>query len=282
MQPTEFKTLLNYIQQCNTAQLHQDFLPFRACNQIIGWIKPDFMQILYHYGVYKADDQIDTLPDTISLQALGEQLIKNNVIQTMNELFDVYPSPHAKPIGQIDRAVLPSLGIIGTGVHLNGLVKDGDETYLWVGKRSPHKRLDPNKLDHIVAGGIPAGYTHKTALIKEAEEEANISADLISKAEYTSMVTYSMVRPEGLRRDVLYCYDIWLPKKFQPTPNDGEAIGFELMKITDVYRRVCDTNDFKFNINLVLIDLFLRLGIISNKSANAQMLKVGLKGKLFP
>lgn len=282
MQPVEFKTLLKYIENCNTAHLHKDFLPFRACDQIIGWVRPDFMNILYNYGVFKAEDQIDTLPKDITLETLGEKLIQDKLIQTMNELFDVYPSPYAKPIGQIDRAVLPSLGIIGTGVHLNGLVKDGDDTYLWVGTRSPHKRLDPGKLDHIVAGGIPAGYTHQTALAKEAEEEANLPSKLISKAEYSSMVTYSMMRPEGLRRDVLYCYDLWLPQDFKPSPNDGEVVSFELMNIKDVYRRVCDTNDFKFNINLVLIDLFLRLGIISSKSANAQTLKVGLRGKLFP
>lgn len=282
MQPVEFKTLLEYIENCNTAHLHKDFLPFRACDQIIGWVRPDFMNILYDYGVFKAEDQIDTLPSNITLETLGKKLIQDKLIQTMNELFDVYPSPYAKPIGQIDRAVLPSLGIIGTGVHLNGLVKDGDDTYLWVGTRSPHKRLDPGKLDHIVAGGIPAGYTHQTALAKEAEEEANLPSELISKAEYSSMVTYSMIRPEGLRRDVLYCYDLWLPKDFKPSPNDGEVVSFELMNIKDIYRRVCDTNDFKFNINLVLIDLFLRLGIISSKSANAQTLKVGLRGKLFP
>lgn len=282
MQPSEFKVLFNYIENCNTANLQQDFLPFRACDQIIGWVKPEFMQTLYHYGVFKDDDQIDTLPSTISLESLGEKLIQDKIIQTMNELFDVYPSPHAKPVGQIDRAVLPPLGIIGTGVHLNGLVKDGKDIYLWVGKRSPHKRLDPGKLDHIVAGGIPAGYTHQTALAKEAEEEANLQQELINQAQYTSMVTYSMIRPEGLRRDVLYCYDLWLPQDFKPVPNDGEVVGFELMKIEDVYRRVCDTNDFKFNINLVLIDLFLRLGIISSRSSDAQTLKVGLRGKLFP
>lgn len=282
MQLTEFKTLLNYIENCNTANLQQDFLPFRACGQIIGWVKPEFMKTLYHYGVFKAEDYIDTLPSDISLESLGEQLIQDKVIQTMNELFDVYPSPYAKPVGKIDRAVLPPLGIIGTGVHLNGLVKDGNDVYLWVGKRSPHKRLDPGKLDHIVAGGIPAGYTHQTALAKEAEEEANLQQKFIIQAQYVSMLTYSMIRPEGLRRDVLYCYDLWLPQDFKPTPNDGEVVGFELMKIEDVYRRVCDTNDFKFNINMVLIDLFLRLGIISSRSQNAQILKTGLRGKLFP
>ncbi|CAI3930523.1 NUDIX hydrolase family protein [Commensalibacter papalotli (ex Botero et al. 2024)] len=282
MQATDFKTLLNYIEKCNTAHLHKDFLPFRANDQIIGWVKPEFINTLYQYGIFKADDQINTLPPTISLESLGQKIIQDKLVQTMNELFDVYPSPHAKPIGQIDRAVLPPLGFIGTGVHLNGLLKDGDNIYLWVAKRSPHKRLDPGKLDHIVAGGIPAGHTHQSALAKEAEEEANIPHQLIIQAQYTSMVTYSMIRPEGLRRDVLYCYDLWLPQDFIPTPNDGEVVGFELMKIEDVYRRVCDTNDFKFNINLVLIDLFLRLGVISAKSANAQILKIGLRGKLFP
>ncbi|MDI2090407.1 NUDIX hydrolase [Commensalibacter oyaizuii] len=282
MQPSEFKNLLQHIQHCNTANLGQDFLPLQAHKQIIGWVRPDFMQTLYQYGVVQNQDKIDIVPPDISLEELGQRLIADQHTKTMNELFDIYPTPYAKPVGQIDRSVLPLLGMIGTGVHLNGLVKKGNDVYLWVGHRSPHKRLDPGKLDHIVAGGIPAGHTHQTALAKEAEEEANIPQDLIAQAEYTSMVTYSMIRPEGLRRDVLYCYDLWLPQDFKPTPNDGEVAGFELMKIEDAYQRVCTTNDFKFNINLVLIDLFLRLGIISKKTANAQILKTGLRGKLFP
>lgn len=150
------------------------------------------------------------------------------------------------------------------------------------GQTISKKRLDPSKLDHIAAGGVSTGYTHQTTLEKEANEEASIPHHLMIKAEYKSMITYSMLRPEGLRRDVLYCYDLWLPEDFKPTPNDGEVESFKLVKLKDVYRRVYETDDFKFNVNLVLIDLFLRMGIISKNTQYAHLLKTGLRGKLFP
>lgn len=282
MQSTEFKRLFDHIKYCNTASLQKDFLPFRAHKQIVGWVKPSFLMQLQSYGVIIETDGIYSVPASLSLQELGDQLIENKVVQSMQELFDVYPSPYAKPIGQIDRSIIPNLGFIGTGVHLNGLVKDKEDIYLWVAKRSANKRLDPGKLDHIVAGGIPSGLQHHQALIKEANEEASIPLNIIKKAEYKTMITYSMLRPEGLRRDVLYCYDLWLPKTFKPIPNDGEVESFQLMNLKEVYQRVCNTNDFKFNVNLVLIDLFFRMGIISNRTANAHLLKTGLRGKLFP
>lgn len=282
MNLTDPKVLLRHIQNCNSAQLPGKYHPFRIKNKIVGWINPDMLPVLEDAGVIRDKDHFVTLDVSTSLQDLGKRLIKNQTVQSMNELFDVYPSPHEKPIGQIDRSVLPLLGFIGTGVHLNGLVKKSDGIYLWVGKRSPNKRLDPGKLDHIVAGGIPAGLDHRKALFKEAEEEASIPENLIEQAQYVSMITYSMQRPEGLRRDVLYCYDLWLPEDFLPTPNDGEVVEFRLMKLQDIFERVCLTDDVKFNVNLVLIDLFLRQGLIPKHSPLNQQLKLGLRGKLFP
>ena len=69
-----------------------------------------------------------------------------------------------------------------------------------------------------------------------------------------------MERPEGLRRDRLHCYDLMLSDAFVPHPVDGEVTGFELWPIGRVMAAVRDTDDFKFNVNLVLIDLFQRLG----------------------
>ena len=43
------------------------------------------------------------------------------------------------------------------GVHVNGLVQSQNGPLLWVARRSTAKLLDPGKLDHIVAGGTPAG-----------------------------------------------------------------------------------------------------------------------------
>ena len=63
-----------------------------------------------------------------------------------------------------------------------------------------------------------------------------------------------------MRRDRLHCYDLLLPEEFIPHPVDGEVTGFELWPMRRVFETVRDTDAFKFNVNLVLIDLFRRLG----------------------
>ncbi len=42
----------------------------------------------------------------------------------------------------------------------------------------------------------------------------------------------------------------------------GEVEAFELWPIERVFATVRDGDDFKFNVNLVLIDLFIRLGLL--------------------
>ena len=145
-------------------------------------------------------------------------------------------------------------------MHANGLVQLADGLHLWVGYRSPHKALDPGKLDHLVAGGIPAGMTPMQTLIKEAGEEAGLSEALAGQAVHRNVIGYAVERPEGLRRDRLHCYDLMLPEDFVPAPHDDEVERFELWPLARVAERVRDTDDFKFNVNLVLIDLFARLG----------------------
>jgi hypothetical protein len=76
-----------------------------------------------------------------------------------------------------------------------------------------------------------------------------------------------MARAEGLRRDLLHCYDLDLPEDFAPSATDGEVASFELWPIGRVLQTVRDTDDFKFNVNLVLIDLFLRRGLIADAEA---------------
>jgi hypothetical protein len=55
-----------------------------------------------------------------------------------------------------------------------------------------------------------------------------------------------------------------LPDDFAPRPVDGEVAGFELWPIRRVFETVRDTDQFKFNVNLVLIHLFLRRGLIED------------------
>ena len=104
-------------------------------------------------------------------------------------------------------------------------------------------------------------WTPAETLVKEAAEEAAIPAELARRAVQVATIDYAMERPEGLRRDLLYCYDLELPEDFVPRAADGEVEAFELWPIARVMETVRDTDEFKFNVNLVLIDLFQRMGL---------------------
>lgn len=67
-----------------------------------------------------------------------------------------------------------------------------------------------------------------------------------------------------------------LPEWFTPTANDGEVAGFELWPIGRVIEAVHATDDFKFNVAVVLIDLFIRLGLIAG--AEAVSLRTAIDG----
>ena len=67
----------------------------------------------------------------------------------------------------------------------------------------------------------------------------------------------------GIRDDVLYVYDLELPADFVPHNSDGEIVDFELMPAAEVVERVRTTDDFKFNVNLVILDFALRHGLIA-------------------
>ena len=71
-----------------------------------------------------------------------------------------------------------------------------------------------------------------------------------------------MERQEGLRDDLLYVYDLEMPESVLPRPNDGEIADFRLMPAAEVLALVRDTDEFKFNVNVTLIDFFIRHGTL--------------------
>jgi hypothetical protein len=75
---------------------------------------------------------------------------------------------------------------------------------------------------------------------------------------------------------VLHCFDLDLPPDFVPAPSDGEVERFELWPVERLLRTVRETSDVKFNVNLVLIDLFLREGLIDPGGEEGKRLRAGL------
>jgi 8-oxo-dGTP pyrophosphatase MutT (NUDIX family) len=133
---------------------------------------------------------------------------------------------------------------------------------MWIGRRSKEKHTYPGMLDNMVAGGLPYGMTARECLAKECHEEAGIPADLSRRAHPAGAITYCVETHEGLRPDVLYCFDLELPSDFQPVCHDGEIEQFMLMPVAEVARLVRDTEQFKFNCNLVIIDFLVRHGFL--------------------
>jgi 8-oxo-dGTP pyrophosphatase MutT (NUDIX family) len=178
---------------------------------------------------------------------------------------------------KMERAAVPLFGVRGFGVHLNGLVRGTGGLRLWVAKRAADKQTAPGKLDHIVAGGQPYGLGVRENLIKEAREEAGIPPALAAEAVPVGAVSYRCERPEGLRDDVLFCYDLELPEDFAPVNEDGEVESFSLWPMDEVLARIRETDDFKFNVNLVVLDLAVRRGLIAPDDPDYQEIWEGLR-----
>lgn len=265
--PDGASRFLRHIEACRNARLPGGRARFLVGDTPVGWVAPTAAAILRESPWTEADAHGVRLTSPESLEPLGRRLAQRGLCRWRGELFDVRADTNASVLGQVDRGAMPVLGIEAVGVHVNGLVERADGPHLWIARRAADKALDPGKLDHIVAGGVPAGLTAEETLVKEAAEEAAIPAELARRAVRLGTIAYAMERAEGLRRDVLYCYDLTLPEDFRPHAADGEVESFALWPLPRVLAEVRETDEFKFNVNLVLIDLFLRRGLIEGPDA---------------
>lgn len=186
-----------------------------------------------------------------------------------DELYPVLTSFEAPPVLLMERAASVYFGIKAYGVHVNGYVEREDGGMdMWVARRAKSKPTWPGRLDHIVAGGQPHGISPTDNVVKECGEEAGIAKELAEKAVPVGAVSYCSEYSYGLKRDVLFCYDLKLPDEFVPVAVDGEVDDFCRMpveRVVDVVKRRVEEhgNDtYKDNCNLVVIDFLVRHGFI--------------------
>ncbi|MFT8245985.1 DUF4743 domain-containing protein [Roseomonas sp. BN140053] len=270
-----------HIAACNNLPSFVGLLPFLVGGQPVGWLRPAIAAAMRDLpGLHATaeavalDPALDT-PDSRSeaLAGIAASLAARGLFRLRCEAFDVRPAPEAEALARIDRGAVAPLGILSRGAHCNGLVRRADGLHLWVGWRARNKAVAPGQLDNIVAGGVPAGLSPWDTLLKEAGEEASVPPELAARARPVGQISYVMLNEEGLRRDVLHCFDLELPEDFQPRPNDDEVERFELWPAARVLDAVRDGDTVKFNVNLVLIDLFLRENLLSDPDGS---LRAGL------
>lgn len=261
-------TLLRHVEACNRFD-PADYQDFAISGHAIGRVRHEAAEFLL------AEKLAGKLPTGVGiagggfksvsarLAAITDALAGRGMIARLRgELTPVLRKWGAGPCAEIDRAGLPGLGVPAFGVHVNGYVRNGHGLFLWVGHRARDRQIAPGKLDHLVAGGIPMGYSAMETVIKEAEEEAGIDADLAARAKPVSTITYRLASPEGFRNDTLFVFDLEVPAGVVPVGMDGEVERFELLPVQRVIEILRDTDDFKFNVNLVLIDFLVRHGLL--------------------
>jgi Domain of unknown function (DUF4743)/NUDIX domain len=214
----------------------------------------DRVSLIAGGGVEAISRAVDRVVDAL--------VVQKQVPKWRNETFDVAPRWGAPPVFRLDRGAVPFFGTRAYGVHLNGYRWDAGTLNLWIGRRSPDKRVAPNKLDNIVAGGIGNGHGLEETLLKEGEEEASIPRSLTCHAVPAGAVSYRMETELGIRDDVLFVYDLEMPVDFVPKNQDGEIVQFSLMPASAVLDRVRTSDDFKFNVNLVILDFAQRHGVL--------------------
>src|SRR6516162_11627201 len=260
----------DHIRACNNYDPAR-VVPLTAGNERVGLLRRDNAEALRRFpDVFAAgEDKVELVARggvaavSRAVDAVVDALVdERRVPKWRNETFDVTSRWGTPPVFRLDRGAVPFFGTRAYGVHLNGYLRQGDVIYLWVGRRSPSKQIAPNKLDNLVAGGIGNEHGVRETLLKEGEEEASVPASVMSQAISAGAVSYRMETALGIRDDVLFVFDLEMPADFVPKNRDGELVHFELMPVSTVLERIRETSDFKFNVNLVILDFAVRHGLL--------------------
>ena len=262
-------SLLARIEACHRYSLKK-FRPFLVAGERLGYVRHDLAAEFEKFpSVFTNTAEALSVKEhlarfdsrTAAINTVAQELAARGIVTGWrNEMFPVAPKFGAAPLFDLERALVPFLGVKAYGVHLNGYVRDGGQIKLWVGKRADDRPIEPGKLDHLVAGGLPSHISPFDNLMKEAAEEASIPKELARRAKPAGALAYRMELNRHLRDDTLFVYDLELPASFTPHNHDGEIASFELMSLEKVERILAETEDFKFNVGLVVIDFMIRMG----------------------
>ena len=280
-------SFLDRIAECN-AHDPAAFRPFYAGGRQVGAVRHKLAERLRGFpAVFDVAAERVALVETLATPAARTAAL-DTVVRTLeaegivagrrNEAYPALLEWGQAPLFEIERAAAPHFGMRSYGVHMTGYVRKADGIHIWVARRSRVKPTYPGMLDNTVAGGQPVGLGLRENLAKECAEEAGIPKALAAQAISVGAIAYKMDAADGLKPDVQFCFDLEMPADFVPRNTDGEIEEFFLQPWRDVARIVADTNEFKYNCNLVLIDFFVRHGLYGPDDPDYLAVVRGLRG----
>ncbi len=245
--------------------------PWIVEGHVVGWIIPERVQRLCEWrdifrrsagGVELAPTLATVASRTAALEDIARALSAEGALtRWRNERYAV-AADGKTPLFELERAAARYFGIHTLAAHANGLVGEHARWRMWVARRSPTKPIDPGLLDNLVGGGVAAGCDARATLVREAFEEAGIAGDVAAQAQSAGAIGICRDQPDGLQRETIHVYDLWLPEPFVPLNQDGEAVEHRLCMPDDILG-ILESDDITADASLVIVDFLLRNGHIS-------------------
>ncbi|KAK4544322.1 hypothetical protein LTR36_004213 [Oleoguttula mirabilis] len=215
---------------------------------------------------------------TQALRATGHFVILKG---WRDELYPIY-GPKGELLFSIERASSALFGVVTYGCHMTAYTKtkrakseaevggEVEEMQLWIPRRAATKQTYPGMLDNTVAGGIATGEKPFDSMVRESAEEASLPEELVrTHAKAVGTVTYFHIRDHRaggetrlLQPECQYVYDLELAEDVVPKPSDDEVAGFELKSLEEV-KEALRNGEFKPNCAMVLLDFFVRHGVLT-------------------
>ena len=266
-------SFLDRVNECNNAKSFEEYLPFCVEGVRVGWVHRAFAPCLERFrdtfSIY--DDHVSLVAGLIGYAERSAAV--ENALRVLDaegyfsgwrgEPYPVGVGFSVEPLFEMERAAVPRFGVPAYGIHLHGFIREAEEILMWVGVRSIEKPTYPGKLDQMVAGGLAVGIGVLQNVIKEASEEAAVPAALAATAKPVGTISYCHESEEGIKPDVMFIYDLELPRCFIPRNIDGETAEFHLLPVHEVMEITAQTTDFKFNCAVANIDFFIRYGLFA-------------------
>ena len=248
-------------------------VPLSCEGYSIGWLRKDHAQRVTPWpGIFKRDksgvriaealDSPEARTDAIGavIRALHDE---GAITGWRDERYAVVTEFDAPPLFHIERAAARLFGTTTYAAHANGYCGSGAACEMWLARRSPTKPIDPGMLDNLVGGGMSAGVPPLQTLVREAWEEAGIPDSLARNAVAAGTISLLREVPEGVQSEVIFVFDLELPRDFQPHNEDGEVAEFRRVPVSQVVEMLRGEADITLDASLVLMRFLVRRGYLS-------------------
>jgi 8-oxo-dGTP pyrophosphatase MutT (NUDIX family) len=219
-------------------------VPFLCAGARVGWLRMAHAQRSMNWPeVFKRDARGVRIAESLDDAAARSEAV-GDVIHALhqdgtitgwrNERYAVVTAFDAPPLLHIERAAARFFGTTTYAAHANGYCGSGAACEMWLARRAATKPIDPGMLDNLVGGGMCAGVPPLDTIIREAWEEAGIPDQLARKASANGTVDLLREVPEGVQSEVIFAFDLELPRDFEPHNEDGEVAEFHRLHVPEV------------------------------------------------